>query len=150
MTWGKFRNGTKFGNKKRKGLDGYDYHSQLEAAVADILFFREKAGEVRVLKRQQHIHYYATSADDAVKIGEFWPDFTVLDLALKEIYWIEAKGYEQDTWAWKRNCWNAGGPGRLEIWKGDHRKPKLHRTIVPLRPGWFVNHEQVYGKLEIA
>lgn len=143
--FGKRVSENKFGNRTSKGLDGYTYHSALEAAVSNILYYRERAGELTVVKRQQHIHYYS----EGVKICEYWPDFTVR-LKNGEFMWVEAKGKENPDWVAKVNLWRAGGPGVLELWKGHWQRPGLADTIVPAKAGLHIRHEQVFSKLEAA
>lgn len=134
---------SKFGNRTSRGLDGRSYHSALEAVASNWLLAQEQAGEITILKRQQHIHLFS----EDVKLCEYWPDFTVRDNETGEIYWVEAKGKENTDWLIKLNLWRAGGPGRLDLIKGDWRRPHLAETIRPVSPGKHVRHDQVYGRL---
>lgn len=152
MTWRKpppwarrNRNGeaSKFGNRTSRGLDGRSYHSALEASVSNWLLAQEKAGEIQILKRQQHIHFFSLD----VKLCEYWPDFTVKNLSSGEIYWIEAKGKENTDWLIKLNLWRAGGPGRLDLIKGDWKAPRLVESITPQAVNLHVRPEQVFGRL---
>lgn len=136
--WGK----NKYGNRTTAGLDGYRYHSALEASVANVLFAQERLQELTVVKRQQHIFLYSFG----IKVCEYWPDFTVR-LPDGEIAWIEAKGKENPDWRIKLNLWRAGGPGKLHVWSGTWRHPKLKEIIIPSQVGHHVLHDQVFGKL---
>jgi hypothetical protein len=144
--WGaRNANGTdsKYGNRTCKGLDGRSYHSALEASVSNWLLAQERAGEIIILKRQQHLHLFS----EEIKVCEYWPDFTIQDVPTKEIYWVEAKGTENPDWLIKLNLWRAGGPGRLDIIKGDWKRPKLKEHIFPLKPMLHCRQDQVFGKL---
>lgn len=124
------------------GLDGRTYHSAFEAQVSNIYMADSLAGKITVIKQQQHIHLF--SGD--VKLCEYWPDFTIRD-ANGEVYWAEAKGHETTDWLIKLNLWRAGGPGRLDVWRGDWRRPRLVERIIPANPGLHIRHDQVWGKL---
>lgn len=137
------RGPSKYGNRTSRGLDGRSYHSALEASVSNWLLARVKAGEIQILKQQQHIHLFSHD----VKLCEYWPDFTVKEIATQEIFWIEAKGAEKPDWLIKLNLWRAGGPGRLDIIKGNWKRPQLVESVRPVNPGFHVRDDQVFGKL---
>lgn len=133
----------KYGNRTAKGLDGFKYHSALEAAVSNIILADEKAGLCRLILRQQHIHFFHAG----VKLCEYWPDFTVYDLVKKEIIWIEAKGMETTDWKIKLNLWRAGGPGRLFVYMGEWSRPKLTEIITPESPRSLISQQQTFQRL---
>jgi hypothetical protein len=59
------------------------------------------------------------------------PDFKCRDKNTGEIFWVEAKGYENDRWPTKKKLYKFYGPGKLEIWKGSHARPYLDEVIIP-------------------
>lgn len=137
--WGK----NKF-NAIRVEYDGRSFHSKLEANVYNILVSRQNNKELKIIKYQQHIHLYSLD----IKLCEYWPDFTCIDLKTNEIFWVEAKGKSDNAdWRIKFNLWKAGGPGKLEMWYGDHKRPFLGETIIPIELGLHIRRDQVYGKL---
>lgn len=106
---------------------GFSHRSKLEAAVCQIVFLREKAGEIVHLQHEDHI--YLTDA----RIG-YVADFKVQDSITGEVFWIESKGFANDTWPIKKRLYKTYGPGKLEIWTGYHTRPVLTETIVPKKP----------------
>ncbi len=134
----------KFKNLQVKS-DGKVYGSKLENAVRYKLEEREKLGEIKIIRTQQHIHWYS----QGIKQGEYWPDFTCWDLVTKEVFWVEAKGYPNEKWPRNLHMWEAGGPGILEIWTGSYKNPKQSIIVLPVSVGHHTIHEQVFGKLEI-
>jgi hypothetical protein len=139
--WGN-RRFNKFGSSKIKD-SGRTYHSKLELAVNNILELRERAKEIRILKRQQHIHFYFEDE----KLCEYWPDFTCIDLKTDEVFFVEAKGYETPEWLIKLKLWRAGGPGKLEIWRGSHGNPRITEIVIPKHEFGLARREQIFGKL---
>lgn len=124
-----------FGKTKRKSkyrneptevdrrCDGYSFQSQLEREVYFILKMRQRVGELEILQVQDHV--YLSSAEI-----EYIADFKCRDLENSEIFWVEAKGFEKPEWRIKLRLWRVYGPGKLEVWKGDHTRPFLHETVV--------------------
>ena len=116
MGWPIRRN--KFGAQRTNG-----YSSKLEAAVRQILDLREKAGEISDIKR------------GAVELtcGIRWNvDFNYLDVKTGKRVWVEAKGVETERYRICLKLWRGGfGPGVLEIWKGDWRRPVLVDIVKP-------------------
>lgn len=83
----------KYGNKKSKGLDGYNYSSKLEAAIGNLLFAREQAGEIAILQRQGQVELLPKPFRVIYK-----PDFICQDLITQEEFIAEPKGMETDVW----------------------------------------------------
>ena len=104
---------------KNKPTDGYP--SQLERAVHALLLWREKAGEIRNIKRQASVdlHYWRWKVD-----------FSFEDVATGETIWCEAKGEETRDYLKNLKLWPDFGPGKLEIWKGTYQKPRLYKIIL--------------------
>lgn len=113
----------KYGAKKVERA-GMWFDSKFEASVYDILVWRQKAGEITELKCQDEVSL--TRAGIIYK-----PDFRYNDMGLGRTVWAEAKGYESPVWPLKLRLWGHYGPGRLEIWKGDYRKPRLWKIVEP-------------------
>ena len=57
------------------------------------------------------------------------PDFKCCDKRTGEVFYVEAKGFETPEWRIKRRLWMYYGPGRLEIYKGSHTRPKHFETV---------------------
>lgn len=105
-------------------LDGYRFDSKLEASVYQLLKLREKSGELKIKQHQKHIYL-----SEARVI--YIPDFECVDVASGAIFYVEAKGFESPRWPTVKKLWKFFGPGRLEIWKGTYKNPKLVETIIP-------------------
>jgi len=114
----------KYKNQPSVCLYQHSHRSKLERAVCDLIWFREKAGEIKLLQVEAHV--YLTKA----KIN-YIPDFKCLDLKNNEEFYIEAKGYPDAKWPIKKKLWRHYGPARLEIWMGTHTRPSLEETIIP-------------------
>ncbi len=111
-------------NKFNNVRTGDGFPSKLEAAVYQILRLREKAGEIKDIRRQH-------SVDLGCQIT-WMVDFSYLDKKTKQRVWVEAKGMETGEYRLKLKLWRWGqGPGRLEIWKGNYRGPTMTDVIVP-------------------
>ena len=118
------RKGNKYGNKRTKCSKGHNHRSQLEASVCALITLREKAGELKLIKTEQHL--YLTEA--RIK---YIADFTCGDVKSGEVFYIEAKGYASQRWPMIVKLWRKFGLGKLEIWKGTAARPKLAEIIVP-------------------
>jgi hypothetical protein len=102
--------------------DGFP--SKLEAAVYQILCLRERAGEIKDIRRQ---HCVDLGYDIRWKV-----DFSFTECATGETVWAEAKGQWTADASIKLRMWKNGrGPGKLEIWRGDYRRPQLVEVIEP-------------------
>jgi hypothetical protein len=102
---------------------------------------RQAAGELQILKLQDHIKLTKAS------IG-YIPDFKCLDLKTGETFHVEAKGFETERWLMIYKLLHFYGPGKLEIWKGDWKRPFLKETIIPPLPEPICPRclQQVHGK----
>ena len=108
--------------KATRTAEGYD--SKLEQAVGAMLHFMEKAGEIKDIRRQHRVELSA--AKIACKI-----DFSYTDVKTNQTIFIEAKGLDLERWRIIKKLWAHYGPGRLEVWKGTYKCPKLHEIIIP-------------------
>lgn len=103
---------------------GYSFASKFEAALFDQLKLFERAGEIRNLTCQDSV--YLSDARILYK-----PDFTYWDVKLDQQAWAEAKGFETPVFAIKKRLWKFYGPGRLKIYKGNHKNIYLDEEIIP-------------------
>lgn len=116
--------------KWRRGKNKYgavstgSFPSKLEAAVYQILLLRERSGEVKEIRRQHVVSL--TEAKINYKV-----DFSCTLTSTGETLFVEAKGYATDVWNLKKRLWEYYGPGKLEIWCGDYRRPFLKETVIP-------------------
>lgn len=101
--------------------DGFP--SQLERATHMVLLMREKAGEIRNLKRYATVH---------LPFGVTWKiDFSFEDAATGELRYAEAKGKWTADAGIKLKMYRHVGPAPLEIWQQGRGGPVLVETIVP-------------------
>jgi hypothetical protein len=100
--------------------DGFP--SKLEAAVYDILLLREKAKEIKDIRRQVRVEL--TKAAIAAKI-----DFAFIDVRSGETVYCEAKGSDTERWILIKRLWPHYGPANLEIFKGRYTRPQLVEII---------------------
>lgn len=101
------------------------FPSKLEASVYQMLELREKAGEIKDIRLQHAIRF---------PCGPSWKvDFSFVDVATGETVFCEAKGVEVETYRIKKRMFS-GCPvienvGKLEVWKGHYKMPKLTEVI---------------------
>lgn len=118
----------KFGNTPSLCVSGHSHRSKLESVVCGILKGRQDSGEIRIDQVEEHIKL---SDAEIVYIA----DWKCWDVQASEPFWVEAKGFESQRWPIILKLWRHYGPGRLEIWRGDHSNPFLHETVIPRRRG---------------
>lgn len=129
MAWGKKKSWkNKFNAVRTNG-----FASKLESAVYELLLLRQKAGEIKNIKKQHSVD---------LGLGVRWKvDFSFELVETGERIWCEAKGIEGEGYRLKRTMWkNGAGPGPLEIWKGSHARPRLIETIIPRGYGGGLFH----------
>lgn len=109
----------KFGAQRTDG-----FSSKLEAGLHQILVARMLSGEIDSIRQQ-------VSVD--LTCGIRWRvDFLFRVVKTGQQVWAEAKGCETDRYRLCLKLWRGGhGPGPLEIWKGDWRRPKLVEVVIP-------------------
>lgn len=115
----------KFGAKRTEHA-GISFASKFEAHIYSILKLREKAGEIRILKIQDHVKL--TEAEIL-----YIPDFKCEYVSSGEIFWSEAKGFETPEWKIKKKLWLYYGPGKLEIYTGSVKYFKREEIIPKTR-----------------
>lgn len=115
--------GADYGAKKVEHA-GRSFASKFEAAVFDILSFREKAGEIRNLRCQVRV---ALTDAKIVYIPDF--GFEYVETGLPGF--AEAKGFETEKWRLKLRLWRCYGPGPLEIYRGSYTRVRLDETVIP-------------------
>jgi hypothetical protein len=113
----------KMGNKPTVCALGHSHRSMLEGSVCQILQLRERAGELKLIQVEDHVLISGWY--------RYVPDFKCQDTTTGEFFWVEAKGFANDRWPSTRRGWIHAGPGKLEVWKGTHRNPKLDEVIIP-------------------
>lgn len=115
---------SKYGNKRSLCALNHSHRSRLESAVCGIIQRRESDGHLKLLQVEDH-----------VKLSDWYnciPDFKCLDIKTGEIFWIEAKGDDRaGRWPDTRKGWKHVGPGKMEVWKGNWRRPFLDEVITP-------------------
>lgn len=86
---------------KTSTYNGHTYHSKREAAYAEELDWRVKAGELKEWDRQVPIEMYVNGE----KICTYTIDFVERDKNGNEV-WTEVKGFETPEWRlkWKLFC----------------------------------------------
>jgi hypothetical protein len=109
---------------KAKRTDGFP--SKFEAAVYYLLVLREKTGEIKNIKRQQTV----VLQDGPREVRITWKvDFSFEICATGKTGYAEAKGFETADYKLKLKLWRANPPARLEVYKGNYKKPKLDEVV---------------------
>lgn len=116
--------GAEYNNVASTCSYGHSHRSRLEGAVCQMIYFREKAGELKLLQVEATV--YMTEAK-----YKYIPDFKCLDLKTNQEIYIEAKGFANPRWPTTKKLWKFYGLGPLEIWGGTHTRPVLIETIIP-------------------
>jgi hypothetical protein len=119
--------------KRQERMKGYQktadgYGSKLEAAVGRLLELRERAGEIRNIKRQVSLVLQDGPREEKIT----WKvDFSFEDAKTGETCYAEAKGFETEVYRLKLKLFRAKPHGRCEIWKGTYARPRLEEIIEP-------------------
>lgn len=123
--------GHKYGARKTRCNRNEEHPSALEASVCNLLQLRERAKEIRDLKWIAPVDLFYTVAGKEKRVR--WKvDFSFIENRSDTKMWAEAKGPENYDYKRKKELWEDGaGPGPLEIWKGDHARPRIVQIIVP-------------------
>lgn len=104
------------------------FASKLEGAVHDILVLREKAGEIKDIRRQ----HVVVLQDGPRTTRITWAiDFSFTNCESGATEFCEAKGFATEIYKHKLKMFRYRPHGRLEIWGGDYRRPKLMEVIEP-------------------
>lgn len=108
---GKWSRRNKF-NAVRTILDGVKFDSKKEAQCWQFLKARERAGEIKDLRRQVKFELHAYSQSGAfepkpVKICTYIADFQYLDVALNKIVVADAKGVKTALFNLKKKLMKA-------------------------------------------
>lgn len=93
---------------ERTELKGRSFDSKGEANHFYELTLRERAGEIRDIKTQEHIYLSPARID-------YICDFSFVDCKTGAREWAEYKGFETPEWRLKRRLWGHFGPGKLTI-----------------------------------
>lgn len=121
----------KYGNSPVSSLCryGFSHRSKLERSVCDLIYLRERAGELRHEQHEDHIIICGPADHECPKKKEYVADFRCFNLKTNQTFWIEGKGFANDRWPITKTLWKHYGPGLLEIWVGDWRRPILLETL---------------------
>lgn len=140
---------------KRIERNGQSYRSGLEVDIHGVITMQEAAGELVLEKREDHVHLGPAKF-------LYIPDFKCravqqiryLSQVIEpgEIFWIEAKGHETETWRRNYRLWKINGPGKLVIYRGYRSRYSLSEVVVPKNDvcvtcGRSLNEEIERGKL---
>ena len=87
---------------------------------------RERAGDLRNLQRQQSIVLQEGPRNQRITLRI---DFSWEDPKTGDRCFGEAKGFETPEWKLKLKLFRARPPGRLEIWGGTYKNPKLMEVV---------------------
>ncbi len=115
---------TKYNEAKSIRPGGLSFPSKLEAATYDWLSLREKSGEIKIEKIQDHC--YLTEARIL-----YIADFKILNLETKEYEWVEAKGLEMPRFIIIKKLWRFYGLGVLTVVKGSYTNLRIDEIIIP-------------------
>lgn len=119
---------------QRVKKDGESYRSGLEVTIHRRIEIAEEEGEYKLLHREDHVRlgpakflYIPDFKCQALR------DITILSVRIEkgEVFWIEAKGAESETWRRNYRLWKIHGPGKLVIYRGYKAKHKLTEVLVP-------------------
>lgn len=105
-------------------IEGEHFPSKFEAAGWMLFRSRERAGNVRSLRRYETVRL----SDAGIT---YKPDWSYIDVATDAKVFVEMKGVVTDRFRLICKLWRAYGPAPLEIYKGTHRKIYLAETIIP-------------------
>lgn len=111
--------------------DGYSFGSKLEAAVYQLLKYREIEGSINNLQTQKHVLICGSEGHECnhkMKI-ESVVDFCFIDTKTGQICYAEAKGFPSPQWPIKLRLWRHYRTEPLEIWKGSWQRPYLDEVI---------------------
>lgn len=121
MSWGyTTKRKTKYGASK-VSLDGYSFHSKLEAATYQLLKLRVAAGEIASIQCQDQVYLTEARVRYIADFKCTLPDGSFL--------WVESKGFAAARWPDLKKLWRFYGPGTLEIWGGNYDRPTLLEII---------------------
>lgn len=110
-------------------IEGEAFPSKLEGAVYQMLKLRERAGEIRDIRRQSSI-VLKSKCNECGDGPVVWKcDFSFEDAATGARVYAEAKGVETSDYKKRKRLWKAKPPAKLEIWKGSWQRPKLVEVI---------------------
>lgn len=121
---GKFSRTSKYNEQKSVRPGGLSFASKLEGAVYDMLYMKEKTGQIQINKIQAHV--YLTDARILCI-----PDFLTTNLETGEQEYVEAKGFSTDRFLMIKKLWQYYGPAKLLIYKGTYKNIFLAEEIIP-------------------
>jgi hypothetical protein len=99
------------------------FASKLENAVYNLLKVRELSGEIKDIKCQQTVVL--------AEIVRWKIDFSYIDCKTEKLVYAEAKGVSDKVFLMKLKLYKHKPPARLEIYKGNYKRPFLAEVINP-------------------
>lgn len=118
-------------NARKTTVDGITFASALEAAVYDNLKLRAGLGEIKDIQLQDSVRLKEKCEACGDGPVNYKVDFSAVDVETGDKFWIEAKGVKTRTYKKRERLWREQGPGRLEVWQGSWRCPRLVEVIIP-------------------
>lgn len=109
---------------------GSAFPSRLEAAVYAHFALLQKAELIQNLERYPSVLLKPACKECKAKAIRYKVDMCYQDKQGVTRY-VEAKGAECRTWLRNKRLWKDYGPGPLEVWKGDWKRPRLVEIIEP-------------------
>lgn len=106
--------------------------SKLEKAIGEMLYLREKAGELCNVQEQVRVQICCKDPEcpSKMRINSI-VDFSAFDIKQSKTIYIEAKGFETEAWRIKRRLWMHNGAGDLELHHGSCKNHYLKETLSP-------------------
>jgi hypothetical protein len=129
----------KFGAKSVTSLChyGFSHRSKLERAVCDMIWLREKAGELRHVGHERRLTLYSQTEGKVTYVADFevfplpYPQRVPVEGGIPPTIFIEAKGVATAPWRRIVKAWKQVGVSPLEVYGGNYRRPKLLYTLDP-------------------
>jgi hypothetical protein len=126
--WGKRRTAHKF-KATKVFVGGESFPSKLEYALWNVLKTRELAGEIKDIKRQVNVRLKEKCEACGDGPVDFSVDFSFTDVNSGATQYAEAKGVRVSSYIKREKLWVKNPPGRLEVWGGSYKRPKLLKVI---------------------
>lgn len=118
----------KYGAQKSV-VDGISFGSKLEAAVYSLLKLRQAAGEILGIKMQTALTLKEKCNACGAGAIVFKVDFSAVEVKTGKTFYIEAKGVRVASYVKRERLFRKNPPGRLEVWGGSYRSPRLLEVI---------------------
>ena len=117
-------------NATKTTIDGITFPSKLEADVYCYLQMLQRGGQIKELKHYDSVALVAKNGNKY----RYKPDFRLFDISTNRYVWVEAKGFETDTWKRNKAAWKLSGPGPLWIFKSSGKRGQIYLCEVVVGP----------------